>query len=98
MRSYGSKSLDASLLLIPLVGFLPPSDSRVRGTVRAIEETLLWEGFVRRYSTAAPEADGMAGDEGVFMPCTFWLADAYERLGRRARGAPPVRTSPRHHQ
>ena len=83
VRSYGSKSLDASLLLIPLVGFLPPSDLRVRGTVRAIEETLLWEGFVRRYSTAAPEADGMAGDEGVFMPCTFWLADAYERLGRR---------------
>ena len=77
-QSYESRDLDASLLLIPLVGFLPADDPRVRGTVEAIERTLLRDGLVLRY--LAP--DGLAGDEGVFLPCSFWLADCYELLGR----------------
>jgi GH15 family glucan-1,4-alpha-glucosidase len=77
-QSYGSTELDASLLLIPLVGFLPADDPRVRGTVEAIERTLLLDGLVLRY--LAP--DGLTGDEGVFLPCSFWLADCYELLGR----------------
>jgi GH15 family glucan-1,4-alpha-glucosidase len=78
VQSYGSQELDASLLLIPLVGFLPADDARVRGTIEAIERTLLRDGFVLRY--LAP--DGLSGDEGVFLPCSFWLADCYELLGR----------------
>jgi GH15 family glucan-1,4-alpha-glucosidase len=77
-QSYGSNALDASLLLIPLVGFLPADDPRVRGTVEAIERTLLRDGLVLRY--LAP--DGLTGDEGVFLPCSFWLCDCYELLGR----------------
>jgi GH15 family glucan-1,4-alpha-glucosidase len=77
-QSYETQALDASLLLIPLVGFLPADDARVRGTIEAIERTLLRDGLVLRY--AAP--DGLAGDEGVFLPCSFWLADCYELLGR----------------
>jgi GH15 family glucan-1,4-alpha-glucosidase len=77
-QSYGSQELDASLLLIPLVGFLPADDPRVRGTVGAIERTLLRDGLVLRYRVP----DGLAGDEGVFLPCSFWLADCYELLGR----------------
>ncbi|MES1248521.1 MAG: glycoside hydrolase family 15 protein [Actinomycetota bacterium] len=77
-QSYGSQELDASLLLIPLVGFLPADDPRVIGTVEAIERTLLRDGFVLRY--LAP--DGLEGDEGVFLPCSFWLCDCYELLGR----------------
>ncbi|TMJ24846.1 MAG: glycoside hydrolase family 15 protein [Alphaproteobacteria bacterium] len=76
VQSYGSKELDASLLLLPQVGFLPAHDARVRGTVRAIEQHLLVDGFVRRYDTAARE-DGLPGDEGVFLACSFWLVDAY---------------------
>jgi GH15 family glucan-1,4-alpha-glucosidase len=76
VQSYGSKELDASLLLLPQVGFLPAHDARVRGTVRAIEQHLLVDGFVRRYDTAARE-DGLSGDEGVFLACSFWLVDAY---------------------
>jgi GH15 family glucan-1,4-alpha-glucosidase len=77
-QSYGSQELDASLLLIPLVGFLPPDDPRVCGTIEAIERTLLRDGLVLRY--LAP--DGLLGDEGVFLPCSFWLCDCYELLGR----------------
>ena len=77
-QSYESNELDASLLLIPLVGFLPADDPRVRGTIEAIERTLLRDGLVLRY--LAP--DGLTGDEGVFLPCSFWLADCYELLGR----------------
>jgi GH15 family glucan-1,4-alpha-glucosidase len=78
---YGSESLDASLLMIPLVGFLPAADRRVQGTLRAIEHDLLWHGFVRRYHSR-PEVDGLPPGEGVFLACSFWLADNYELQGR----------------
>jgi GH15 family glucan-1,4-alpha-glucosidase len=76
VRSYGSKQLDASLLLIPHVGFLPPDDARVRGTLAAIEKRLLVDGFVMRYDTAAAD-DGLPPGEGAFLACSFWLVDAY---------------------
>jgi GH15 family glucan-1,4-alpha-glucosidase len=83
-QSYGSRELDASLLLIPLVGFLPPSDPRVRGTVEAIERELCEDGFVLRYPTGeqGEPVDGLPGREGAFLACTFWLADNYALLGR----------------
>jgi GH15 family glucan-1,4-alpha-glucosidase len=80
---YGSKTLDAALLLIPLVGFLPPEDPRVRGTVEAIERELCRDGFILRYPTHET-IDGLPPGEGVFLPCTFWLADTYMLLGRHA--------------
>jgi len=83
VQFYGSKQLDASLLMMPLVGFLPASDERVRGTVRAIEKELVRDGFVLRYSPDASEAvDGLPRGEGVFLACTFWLADNYALDGR----------------
>jgi GH15 family glucan-1,4-alpha-glucosidase len=82
VSSYGSRNLDASLLLLPAVGFLPPSDPRVRGTIDAIERELLVDGLVRRYDTAESE-DGLPSDEGVFLACSFWLVDAYVLLGRK---------------
>jgi GH15 family glucan-1,4-alpha-glucosidase len=75
VQSYGSKQLDASLLLLPSVGFLPPDDPRVVGTVKAIEQRLLVDSFVRRYDTDAD--DGLPPGEGVFLACSFWLVDAY---------------------
>jgi GH15 family glucan-1,4-alpha-glucosidase len=83
-QSYGSRELDASLLLMPLVGFLPPGDPRVRGTVEAIERELLEDGFVLRYPTgpAGEAVDGLPGREGAFLACTFWLADNYALIGR----------------
>ena len=83
VRSYGSKELDASLLLLPTVGFLPPADPRVRGTVEAIERKLLVDGLVKRYDLTESD-DGLSSDEGVFLPCSFWLVDAYVLLGRMA--------------
>ncbi|WP_438001080.1 glycoside hydrolase family 15 protein [Sorangium sp. So ce185] len=84
-QSYGSQVLDASTLLIPLVGFLPPDDPRVAGTVRAIERELLRGGFVLRYPTGPAGAiDGLPGGEGVFLACSFWLADCYALMGRAA--------------
>ena len=81
---YGSAELDASLLMMPLVGFLPPEDVRITGTVAAIERELMVDGFVRRYETSqAGEVDGLPAGEGVFLPCTFWLADNYVLQGRR---------------
>jgi GH15 family glucan-1,4-alpha-glucosidase len=83
---YGSRGLDASLLLIPRVGFLPWSDPRVRGTVDAVRRELCSDGFVLRYR---PEADGgvdgLPGTEGAFLACTFWLADALHGIGRAAQ-------------
>jgi GH15 family glucan-1,4-alpha-glucosidase len=80
---YGSKELDASLLMIPLVGFLSPEDERVRGTLEAIERELLRDGFVLRYQTQrGGKVDGLPAGEGAFLPCTFWLADNYSLLGR----------------
>jgi GH15 family glucan-1,4-alpha-glucosidase len=81
VQSYGSKALDASLLLMPSLGFLPAKDERFRNTVAAIEKELMYDGFVRRYDTGKT-ADGVAGDEGVFLACSFWLADAYIMMGR----------------
>ena len=80
---YGSKEVDASLLMIPLVGFLPPEDGRIRGTVEAIERELCEDGFVRRYQTeTSGSVDGLPPGEGAFLACTFWLADNYWLLGR----------------
>jgi GH15 family glucan-1,4-alpha-glucosidase len=83
VQSYGAKELDASLLMIPLVGFLPADDPRVRGTVEAIERHLMRDGFVDRY-TAEPSVDGLPAGEGAFLACTFWLADCQHLLGRHA--------------
>jgi GH15 family glucan-1,4-alpha-glucosidase len=82
VQSYGGTELDASLLMLPLVGFLPPSDPRIRGTVEAIERELMRDGFVLRYRTTA-DLDGLPPGEGAFLACTFWLADNYLLLGRR---------------
>jgi GH15 family glucan-1,4-alpha-glucosidase len=80
---YGGSELDASLLLIPLVGFLPIDDPRVVGTVDAVERELMHEGLVLRYRTTDDGAvDGLPAGEGVFLPCSFWLADCWELLGR----------------
>lgn len=81
VQHYGGQELDASLLMIPLVGFLPPSDPRVQGTVAAVERELLRGGFVDRYVTH-PGVDGLPPGEGAFLACTFWLADCYSLLGR----------------
>ncbi|MGV9885418.1 glycoside hydrolase family 15 protein [Streptomyces sp. NPDC003395] len=79
---YGSRELDAALLLIPRVGFLPADDPRVLGTIEAIREDLGHHGFLRRYSTAEATVDGLPGDEGAFLACSFWLADALHASGR----------------
>jgi GH15 family glucan-1,4-alpha-glucosidase len=86
VQSYGSKELDASLLLLPLVGFLPASDSRIRGTIEAIEANLLQDGLVLRYRTHHEGVDGLPPGEGVFLPCSFWLVDCYELLDRGDEG------------
>ncbi len=83
-QDYGSEKLDASLLMLPLVGFLPPEDERIRGTVAAIERDLVVDGFVMRYHPdKAEDVDGLPPGEGAFLPCSFWLADNYILLGRR---------------
>ena len=81
VQYYGSKHLDASLLMMPLVGFLPAEDPRVAGTVKAIETHLMENGFVARY-TQDSAVDGMPHGEGMFLACTFWLADNYILQGR----------------
>jgi GH15 family glucan-1,4-alpha-glucosidase len=81
VQSYGSTELDASLLLMPLTGFLPARDPRMTGTVRAIERELMEDGFVHRYRTRE-SIDGLPPGEGAFLPCTFWLADNYLLQGR----------------
>ena len=85
VQSYDSPHLDASVLLIPQVGFLPPDDPRVRGTVEAIERNLVVDGLVLRYSTAT-DVDALPAGEGTFLPCSFWLADALILIGRREDG------------
>jgi GH15 family glucan-1,4-alpha-glucosidase len=81
VQSFGSKALDASLLMIPLVGFLPPDDARVVGTVDAIGRELMRDGFVQRYLTEGG-VDGLPPGEGVFLPCSFWFADNLALMGR----------------
>ncbi|MFP3467583.1 glycoside hydrolase family 15 protein [Leifsonia sp. SIMBA_070] len=82
VQAYGSKDLDASLLLIPRVGFLPPDDRRVIGTIEAIQRDLTEDGLVLRYKPQASD-DGLPGGEGVFLACSFWLVDALIGAGRR---------------
>ncbi len=80
-QSFGAPGLDASCLLIPIVGFLPPEDPRVRGTLAAIERELLVDGFVLRYRTEQG-SDGLPPGEGAFLACSFWLVDNYAQQGR----------------
>jgi len=82
VQYYGGTELDASLLMIMLVGFLPPGDPRIKGTVEAIERDLVEEGFVLRYRTN-PKIDGLPHGEAPFLPCSFWLADNLALMGRR---------------
>jgi GH15 family glucan-1,4-alpha-glucosidase len=80
---YGSTELDAALLMVPLVGFLPADDDRVQGTLAAIEKELLVDGFVQRYTQDGNiGTDGLPAGEGAFLACTFWLADNYSLMGR----------------
>jgi GH15 family glucan-1,4-alpha-glucosidase len=81
VQSYGSKELDAGLLLMPAVGFLPPSDGRIGRTVEAIEHGLCADGLVLRYDTRTAD-DGLPPGEGAFLACSFWLADALLLIGR----------------
>jgi GH15 family glucan-1,4-alpha-glucosidase len=81
VQSYGTTELDASLLLLPTVGFLPPSDARVLGTIEAVDRRLFVDGFLLRYDTATSD-DGLPAGEGAFLACSFWLADAYAMAGR----------------
>ncbi len=81
VQHYGSKNLDASLLMIPLVRFLPPEDPRVSGTIEAIQSDLAVDGLIRRYSTDET-IDGLPPGEGAFLPCSFWLADNLAMVGR----------------
>jgi len=83
VQRYGSTELDASLLLIPLVGFLPPDDPRVQATISAIEHELVVDGLVLRYRTSH-STDGLPPGEGFFLPCSFWLADNLALCGRNA--------------
>ncbi|MCW7944705.1 glucoamylase [Streptomyces hygroscopicus] len=79
---YGSRALDASLLLIPRVGFLPPDDPRVTGTIDAVRAELSYDGFLRRYSQDRSDVDPLPGSEGAFIVCSFWLAEALHLIGR----------------
>jgi GH15 family glucan-1,4-alpha-glucosidase len=81
VQTYGSDQLDASLLLIPQVGFLPGSDPRVQGTVEAIRRELMPDGFVLRYDTSKVE-DGLPPGEGVFLACSFWMVSSLKAVGR----------------
>jgi GH15 family glucan-1,4-alpha-glucosidase len=83
VQYYGASEVDASLLQIPLVGFLPPTDRRVLGTIAAVQRELSVDGLIARYRTAS-QVDGLPSGEGLFLPCSFWLADALALAGRRA--------------
>ena len=82
VQAYGASNLDASTLLLPIIGFIEPNDPRALGTVEAIERRLVDRGFVRRYDPEAAE-DGLTGEEGAFLPCSFWLVDNYLLQGRK---------------
>jgi GH15 family glucan-1,4-alpha-glucosidase len=84
VQHFGSNDIDASLLLIPIVGFLPPDDPRVHGTIATVERELMDHGLVRRYATRR-DVDGLPPSEGVFLPCSFWFADALALCGARAK-------------
>jgi GH15 family glucan-1,4-alpha-glucosidase len=82
VQSYDAELLDASLLMLPELGFLPPTDPRVVGTMRAVQQHLTRDGLVYRYNTAETD-DGLPPGEGAFLPCSFWLADNLALTGRR---------------
>jgi len=82
VQAYNSKALDASVLLMPALGFLPIDDPRTQGTIQAIERKLVHDGLVLRYQPEQAQ-DGLAGSEGAFLACSFWLVDAYAYAGRR---------------
>ncbi len=84
VQYFGGDTLDAALLLMPLVGFLPATDPRIKGTVEAIERDLMVDGFVRRYRTDG-DVDGLKGGEGTFLACSFWMADNYALMGETAK-------------
>jgi GH15 family glucan-1,4-alpha-glucosidase len=86
VQAYGSNALDASLLIVPLVGFLPADDPRVKGTVAAIEKYLMRDGLVSRYDSTKTD-DGLPPGEGAFLPCTFWFADNLALQGRQEEAA-----------
>ena len=88
-RPMARSRMDASLLLLPLVGFLPATDKRIKATVREIEKRLLYKGLVQRYETETG-VDGLPPGEGAFLACSFWLADNYLLQGRRSRGEAAV--------
>lgn len=81
-QAYGSKELDASLLMLTKIGFLPPDDPRIKNTVLAIQKDLSVDGFVRRYRTESG-VDGLSGEEGCFLPCSFWLVDNLNLIGKK---------------
>jgi GH15 family glucan-1,4-alpha-glucosidase len=85
-QSYGSAQLDASLMLLPMVGFLPPEDPRIRGTLAAVQRELLADGFLLRYRSEG-KMEGLPVGEGTFLPCSFWLVDALALDGRRDEAA-----------
>ncbi|HJU11894.1 MAG TPA: glycoside hydrolase family 15 protein, partial [Candidatus Binataceae bacterium] len=82
VQYYGSDRLDAATLLIPLVGFLPPDDARVIGTLEAVRRELSVDGLIQRYTTERGGVDGLPAGEGAFLPCTFWLVDNLVIMGR----------------
>jgi GH15 family glucan-1,4-alpha-glucosidase len=81
---YGTDALDASLLMMPMVDFLPATDERVRNTIEAIQRELVEDGFVLRYRPQQKNVDGLPGHEGVFLPCSFWLATCLHLLGKKS--------------
>ncbi len=89
VQAYGSKQLDANLLLLPCVGFLPVSDPRIERTIAAVENHLLRDGFVMRYSTDEVK-DALPPGEGAFLACSFWLVDVYMLQGRLRRSRTAV--------
>ena len=92
VQYFGGDTLDASLLLLPLVGFLPPEDPRIIGTVEAIGEDLMVDGLIRRYHTHETQ-DGLSGTEGVFLACSFWYVDNLVLQGRQQEARDDVRAA-----
>jgi GH15 family glucan-1,4-alpha-glucosidase len=84
VQHFGAELLDASLLMMPLVGFIPATDPRMVATVAAIEHELMHDGFVKRYLTRH-EVEHLPPGEGAFLPCSFWMADNYALMGRPAK-------------
>jgi GH15 family glucan-1,4-alpha-glucosidase len=82
---FGSDAMDASILLAPLIGFLPPEDERIRNTIAAVETDLLVDGFILRYRTQEENVDGLPGKEGAFLPCSFWYAACLHWIGEKEK-------------